>query len=109
MEDGVDMKHRRQMVYLAIGLCSGVALSAVIVASIYKKRWYIRYHYILRKEIRREEPFSFDAFLSYSQRNEEWVHSKLIPHLEDVEPRMKICCHERDFQVRRNIPIIHIS
>ena len=100
MEDGIDIKQRRQVVYLVIGLCSGVVLSSLIAVSIYKKRWYIRYHYILRKEIRREEPFIFDAFLSYSQKNEDWVNTKLIPYLEDAEPRMNICFHERDFQVK---------
>ena len=101
--DGVNIKSHRQIIYLVIGLCSGVAFSVMIVVSIYKKRWYIKYHYILRKEIKREEPFIFDAFLSYSQKNEGWIHSVLIPHLEDVEPRFKICCHERDFQVGKSV------
>ena len=87
----------------------GLFFSALIALSIYKKRWYIRYHYILRKEIRREEPFIFDAFISYSQKNEDWVNSKLIPYLEDVEPRMKICFHERDFQVKTYPTNNHIS
>lgn len=45
----------------------------------------------------------FHAFVSYSQRNDEWVKSQLIPKLEGEEDAdgthhgLRVCHHERDF------------
>ncbi|XP_007260376.3 toll-like receptor 1 [Astyanax mexicanus] len=44
----------------------------------------------------------FHAFISYSQRNSDWVKAQLLPKLEGEDPAkvqnsLRICHHERDF------------
>ena len=39
----------------------------------------------------------FDAFVSYHHQDSEWVRQELRPHMEDVEPRFRLCLHQRDF------------
>lgn len=43
----------------------------------------------------------FHAFISYSQRNANWVMDQLLPKLEGEDPanenRLRVCHHERDF------------
>lgn len=40
----------------------------------------------------------FDAFVSYSHRDGEFVRNLLVPELErDVEPTFRLCIHERDW------------
>lgn len=43
--------------------------------------------------------YEYDAFISYTDRDRPWVIEKLIPRLENLG-NVKICLHERDFQVR---------
>jgi len=94
---------------LEIGLSS---MSAFLVAGaisflIYRNRWYLRYYYICykqkHKQIMRSEPFLYDAFISYSKNDEAWVNETLVPFLEENEPRLKLCIHQRDFKVGNTI------
>jgi hypothetical protein len=36
-----------------------------------------RYHLLMKRRVRREEPFAYNAFISYSQKDEAWVQ---VPH-----------------------------
>ena len=38
-------------------------------------------------------------FVSYSDEDEAWVREELLKQIEEREPRMRACVHERDFQV----------
>ena len=42
----------------------------------------------------------YDAFVSYSGLDQEWIDQVLIPNLE---PGYRLCLHERDFQLGRSI------
>ncbi|XP_068439518.1 toll-like receptor 13 [Clinocottus analis] len=45
--------------------------------------------------------FQYDAFISYSSRDEDWVMGQLVPNLERPaggEPRLRLCLHHRDFR-----------
>lgn len=47
-----------------------------------------------------ENEVQFDAFVSFSSRDEAWVLGELAPRLEEQgEPRLKLCLHNRDFEV----------
>ncbi|XP_041961822.1 LOW QUALITY PROTEIN: toll-like receptor 13 [Alosa sapidissima] len=51
-----------------------------------------------------EEDVQFDAFVSFSSRDEAWVLRDLAPRLEEQgEPRLKLCLHNRDFEVGKGI------
>ncbi|EEB11359.1 toll, putative [Pediculus humanus corporis] len=41
----------------------------------------------------------FDAFVSYSSKDEAWVAEELAPMLEHGDPSYKLCLHYRDFPV----------
>ena len=41
----------------------------------------------------------YDVFISYSQEQHDWVTQQLIPELEDKNPKLRVCIHERDFKV----------
>ncbi|XP_036394566.1 toll-like receptor 13 [Megalops cyprinoides] len=51
-----------------------------------------------------EEEWKFDAFVSYSSRDEAWVMDELAPRLEqEGEPTLRLCLHNRDFEVGKGI------
>lgn len=45
----------------------------------------------------------YDAFVSYSGRNAEWVMQTLKEKLENEDPSYKLCIHDRDFLVGATI------
>ena len=45
--------------------------------------------------------------MSYSPEDQAWVETQLIPEMEEKQPRLKVCVHERDFQVTKNF-IVHL-
>nr|QXJ40778.1 toll-like receptor 13a [Sebastes schlegelii] len=45
--------------------------------------------------------FQYDAFVSYSSKDEAWVMEQLVPNLERPAagaPRLRLCLHHRDFR-----------
>ncbi|XP_028815735.1 toll-like receptor 1 [Denticeps clupeoides] len=64
-------------------------------------RWTRAKHRSVTSQDRPEEleGVCFHAFVSYSQRNAEWVKGQLLPKLEGASPGqgLHICHHERDF------------
>uniref|UniRef100_A0A8C8RU40 Toll-like receptor 2 n=1 Tax=Pelusios castaneus TaxID=367368 RepID=A0A8C8RU40_9SAUR len=39
----------------------------------------------------------YDAFVSYSERDSEWVENIMVQELEHANPAFKLCLHKRDF------------
>ncbi|KAB5587122.1 hypothetical protein PHYPO_G00009290 [Pangasianodon hypophthalmus] len=51
-----------------------------------------------------EEDMKYDAFVSFSSRDEAWVLGELAPRLEEQgQPRLRLCLHSRDFEVGKGI------
>ena len=98
--------------YIGVGVGSGVLLSIIIagfVNAIYKKRWCIRYHYFIARNMlvnsRKQEvmqEYQWDVFVSYNRHDKDWVDEILQPTLED-EHQIKLCLHERDFELGAQI------
>ncbi|XP_069832993.1 toll-like receptor 2 [Dendropsophus ebraccatus] len=44
-----------------------------------------------------EREIRFDAFISYSERDSEWVENMMVPELEKGNPPLRVCYHKRDF------------
>ncbi|KAG1665307.1 Histone H2B 3 [Nymphon striatum] len=43
--------------------------------------------------------YKYDAFVSYSHSDVDWVVNNLISNIETEESRMKLCIHQRDFEI----------
>ena len=104
IDEGINIRNNNRRNFI-IGLAIGGIVICILCGVVYNKRWYIRYHYywLIKKPVKREEPFAFDVFISYSQANEDWVKKKLIPTLEESEPKLSVCYHERDFAAGKSI------
>ena len=98
---------------IGIGVGSGILLSiiiAVIIKGIYQKHWWIRYHYFIarkmwiqsRKQEEESHEFRYDVFVSYNRHDKDWVDEVLQPKLED-ENGIRLCLHERDFELGHEI------
>ena len=106
INDGVDVSDDTNVkMVFGVGAGVGVLVISIVVLIGYNKRWYIKYHYywLIKKPVKREEPFDYDVFISYCQKNEAWVKSQLIPYLEAQDPRLRVCHHERDFAPGKSI------
>ena len=110
---------RSKLIALWISLPTVIIISALLLL-IRWKWWYIKYFFVLCKNsailtfmddgdddkeaiIKRNsnasvEVFLYDAFVSYSDQNREWVLDEFIPNIEKRES-INVCLHERDFQV----------
>ncbi|XP_022249763.1 toll-like receptor 13 [Limulus polyphemus] len=102
------------VVNLKLVLTSSIATLVAVVVTVlfvgYYYRWYIRYWWFLIRtkvkhfrETNESEEFLYDAFISYSEDDVAWVSKKLLPALENKETKLRLCIHERDFDVGRPI------
>ena len=71
----------------------------------YRRRFFISFW--LMKQRRKYKNFEkkelthlYDVFISYSQEQHDWVTHQLMPELEEKNPKLRVCIHERDFKVR---------
>ncbi|XP_071987024.1 toll-like receptor 12 [Engystomops pustulosus] len=71
--------------------------------------WYILYTFYtikcwLRNRHRERGHYEYDAFVSYNTYIEQWVTEQLLLNLEENGPPFfKVCIHNRDFEVGRDI------
>ncbi|TMW50244.1 hypothetical protein DOY81_004658 [Sarcophaga bullata] len=102
--------HSNDLLYTLIGL--SVALIFLILAWKYQieiKYWFYDHNLCpswltpLPDEYS-EEQFKYDAFISYSHHDEKFIVNYLVPELENVAPKFKLCIHTRDFLVGDYIP-----
>ncbi|GAB6030677.1 hypothetical protein CHUAL_007532 [Chamberlinius hualienensis] len=90
-----------------------IATSIVIGVVVFNYRWHIRYFFHLfqaRMATKRNETnpdsdpiYRYDAFVSYCANDQEWVVQQLIPSIENQNPQLHLCIHERDFQIGDSI------
>ncbi|KAL7852937.1 hypothetical protein SRHO_G00187220 [Serrasalmus rhombeus] len=87
-------------------LCAAILLTLVLAGVTCHKLhvlWYLKmitaWLQAKRKPaVRRAEGnLCYDAFVSYSQQDAEWVEEILVPKLEGGQPPFALCLHKRDF------------
>ncbi|KAK7112985.1 toll-like receptor 4 [Littorina saxatilis] len=89
--------------------CAFCLLVAMLSALIYRYRWKLRYlYYASRLAYRRlqtcdDDDFEFDAFVSYSSEDNDFVHGELLEELE-TRAGLRLNVHNRDFIPGRPIP-----
>ena len=109
-KDQEDEDPKTDAVFFVAGVVSGILISmaaALIITRVYRKRWWIRYHYFITRRIwanswkqekHRPSDFRYDAFVSYNIHDKDWVNKILQPKLED-ENGIRLCLNERDFEL----------
>uniref|UniRef100_T1ITN8 TIR domain-containing protein n=1 Tax=Strigamia maritima TaxID=126957 RepID=T1ITN8_STRMM len=92
----------------SLSVIGAVFIAGAIVG--YRFRWYFRYYWFLtRARVKRMKSvsvahaFQYDAFISYNAHDQDWMITNLLPKLELEEPKFKICLHERDFVIGKEI------
>ncbi|KAK2152747.1 hypothetical protein LSH36_320g05002 [Paralvinella palmiformis] len=96
--------------YIKVGSSLGAFVVLVFALSIfiYRHKWDIKFWLIGRvidRKAKRDEAergvvrYRYDAFVSYHQKDIEWVIGVLLPEVEGCEAnQMRLCLHHRDFE-----------
>ena len=85
--------------------CCFCLLVALLSAIAYRYRWKLRYLYYASRLTYsdRDNDFQFDAFVSYSSEDSDFVHRQLVEELE-TRAGLRLNVHNRDFIPGRPIP-----
>ncbi|XP_044156203.1 toll-like receptor 2 [Bufo gargarizans] len=96
------MCHRALVVTLSCILSILVIAIILVLCHCLHCIWYAKMTWAWLKAKRKplkvsEKEICFDAFISYSERDSEWVENMMVPQLENGNPPLKVCIHKRDF------------
>ncbi|XP_074003590.1 toll-like receptor 2 type-1 [Numenius arquata] len=94
--------HRSLVVSLICVLVFLVILVLVAVGYKYHAVWYLRMTWAwlqAKRKPKRAPPkdICYDAFVSYSENDSEWVENIMVRELEQACPPFRLCLHKRDF------------
>ncbi|XP_066405126.1 toll-like receptor 2 type-1 [Molothrus aeneus] len=94
--------HRSLVVSLICVLVFLVILLLVAVGYKYHVVWYLRMTWAwlqAKRKPKRAPPkdVCYDAFVSYSENDSEWVENTMVQELEQACPPFRLCLHKRDF------------
>ncbi|XP_035282217.1 toll-like receptor 2 type-2 isoform X2 [Anguilla anguilla] len=93
------------MMVAVSGLCTIVFLAMLICGILcYKLHvvWYVKMTWAWlqakrKPKVNANNDICYDAFVSYSERDSEWLEEFLVPELEGAHPPFRLCLHKRDF------------
>ncbi|XP_061849855.1 toll-like receptor 2 type-1 [Colius striatus] len=94
--------HRSLVVVL---ICALVFLAILVLVAIgykYHAVWYLRMTWAwlrAKRKPKRAPPkdVCYDAFVSYSENDSDWVENIMVRELEQACPPFRLCLHKRDF------------
>ncbi|GAB0188760.1 toll-like receptor 2 [Grus japonensis] len=94
--------HRSLVVSLICVLVFLVILTLVVVSYKYHAVWYLRmtWAWLQAKRKPKRAPakdICYDAFVSYSENDSDWVENIMVRELEQACPPFRLCLHKRDF------------
>ncbi|NXT88244.1 TLR22 protein, partial [Anhinga rufa] len=94
--------HRSLVVVLICALVFLVILILVVVGYKYHAVWYLRMTWAwlqAKRKPKRAPPkdICYDAFVSYSENDSDWVENVMVRELEQACPPFRLCLHKRDF------------
>ncbi|KAM6313156.1 toll-like receptor 2 type-2 [Aegotheles albertisi] len=94
--------HRSLVVSLICVLVFLVVLILVAIGYKYHAVWYLRmtWAWLQAKRKPKRGPakdICYDAFVSYSENDSEWVENIMVRELEQACPPFRLCLHKRDF------------
>ncbi|XP_069782783.1 toll-like receptor 2 [Narcine bancroftii] len=93
------------MIWSIAIICVSVSLAgtiAVIACHKYHGIWYLQMTWAWLQAKRKPKKLScndicYDAFVSYSDMDSDWVETSLVQELESVQSPLTLCLHKRDF------------
>ncbi|XP_072192457.1 toll-like receptor 2 [Excalfactoria chinensis] len=94
--------HRSLLVSLICTLVFLFILTLVVVGYKYHAVWYMRmtWAWLQAKRKPKRAPtkdICYDAFVSYSENDSNWVENIMVQQLEQACPPFRLCLHKRDF------------
>ncbi|NXT31660.1 TLR22 protein, partial [Pelecanoides urinatrix] len=94
--------HRSLVVSLICALVFLVILVLVAIGYKYHAVWYLRMTWAwlqAKRKPKRAPPkdICYDAFVSYSENDSDWVENIMVRELEQACPPFRLCLHKRDF------------
>ncbi|NXS85273.1 TLR22 protein, partial [Erpornis zantholeuca] len=94
--------HRSLVVSLICVLVFLLILLLVAVGYKYHVVWYVRMTWAwlqAKRKPKRAPPkdICYDAFVSYSENDSDWVENTMVRELEQACPPFRLCLHKRDF------------
>ncbi|NWH70077.1 TLR22 protein, partial [Piaya cayana] len=94
--------HRTLMVSLMCALVFLVILILVAIGYKYHAVWYLRMTWAWLQAKRKPKralakDICYDAFVSYSENDSDWVENIMVRELEQACPPFRLCLHKRDF------------
>ncbi|OCT96994.1 toll-like receptor 2 type-2 [Xenopus laevis] len=94
--------HKTLIVTLSCILLIVLVAAIVALCHFLHVIWYAKMTWAWLKAKRKpvkncEREICYDGFVSYSERDSEWVENMMVPKLENAGPPMKLCLHKRDF------------
>ncbi|NXF66602.1 TLR21 protein, partial [Ciccaba nigrolineata] len=94
--------HRSLVVSLLCALVVLVMLVLVAIGYKYHAVWYLRmtWAWLQAKRKPKRAPLKdicYDAFVSYSEHDSDWVENIMVRELEQACPPFRLCLHKRDF------------
>ncbi|NXK56155.1 TLR21 protein, partial [Chauna torquata] len=94
--------YRSLMVSLICALVFLVVLLLVAIGYKYHAVWYMRMTWAwlqAKRKPKRAPPkdICYDAFVSYSENDSNWVEDVMVQELEQACPPFRLCLHKRDF------------
>ncbi|NWX53022.1 TLR22 protein, partial [Steatornis caripensis] len=94
--------HRSLVVLLICAVVFLVILTLVAVGYKYHAVWYLRmtWAWLQAKRKPKRAPakdICYDAFVSYSENDSDWVENIMVRELEQACPPFRLCLHKRDF------------
>nr|AFK26043.1 toll-like receptor 2-1 [Anser cygnoides] len=94
--------HRSLVVSLICAVVFLVILILVAIGYKYHAVWYMRMTWAwlqAKRKPKRAPPkdICYDAFVSYSENDSNWVENVMVQELEQACPPFRLCLHKRDF------------
>lgn len=94
--------HKTLVESLTCVLTLGIILAMVILCYKFHAIWYMQMIWAWLQAKRKpqrahQKEICYDAFVSYSQYDSEWVENIMVQELEQSNPPFKLCLHKRDF------------
>ena len=84
--------------------CLTMVVFVVIIVYVYQNRVFLAFTMLksrnkFKNQRDPDTKMLYDVFICHCREDKHWVLEELVPELEKKDPMIKVCIHERDFDV----------